>query len=235
MKTNTMKRLMILAAATAALGLPATASAGDLVGEVRLVSSQVNDDSVDAMTDADQILEAQIGFGWGLEEVLPGLRGYFSYGAGSLSETRLGGVATWDWTRHLFMAEGEWGPTLWTFFRPRARLGVGYAMQSLDFETSGSPLIYDYTHDLAVRPSAGFDIFLPLEWSQRSMPFTVGISTDFGYLWMTKSTFDEMRYEDDAFVPEDETDPYRREVAEMGELNTNGFFWNLGLQARIRF
>jgi hypothetical protein len=208
---------------------------GDLVGEVRLVSAHATDGSVDAITDEDQFTMVSLGVGWGFEQILPGLRGYATYTTGGVTNTRLGSELTWEWGRSLVLAEAEWGPTLFEFFRPWVRLGAGYALHSLRLDTQASPQIYDYAHDVAVKPSAGFDVFLPMSWSARAFPFSVGLSTEFGYLFMTEATYDELRYENEGFVPEGEDDPFTRETPDLGNMNSNGFYWNIGLQARVRF
>ncbi len=239
-----MKRTFVMVGALVALALPSTAWAdkpewseptGDLVGELRLVSAYAPDSSLDAVTDDDRFTMVTLGVGWGFENLLPGARAYLTYTAGGLTNSRLGSELTWEWARSLFMAEVDYGPTLFKFLRPWGRVGVGYALHSIELDTEASPVIYDYSHDLAVRPSVGFDVFLPLEWSNRRFPFTVGLTTEFGYLIMTSATFDELRYEDEGFVAEGEEDQFARETPDLGSLNTNGFYWNLGLQGRIRF
>lgn len=137
------------------------------------------------------------------------------------------GAAHLHWNMHRFMAEAEWGPELWGFVRPFARLGAGYSLQSLELQ-AGEPVLEDNAHDLAGQAALGLELFLPFHLSPRAFPFSVGVSSQVGYSAQTLAEFDELEADDD-------DDAWTREQAALGGVEIDGLFWDIGVNLRLRF
>ena len=222
-------KLLFVASVLCVLGAsaPAAATQYDLIADVRIQTSYVEDASYDAVAEDDILSSFHLGVGYGLESVLPGLRTYFIYET-ALNEPmdRLGESTRIEWGQHVFLLAGEWGPELWGFLRPYARVGIGYALQTLDLSTDGaSATMYDYAHDFAYTGSAGFEAFWKLEG------VTLAFMGQFGYRGQTESEFDELRYDADD-LPDD---GFEREELSVGTIDTNALFWDLGVGVRFAF
>ncbi|MFW6057707.1 MAG: hypothetical protein ACOC9W_02515, partial [Persicimonas sp.] len=167
----------------------------ELIFELRGQTHYVDDDSFDALSDTSDYGGGMLGVGYGLGDVLPGLRGYLLYAGGDASTRRFDGAVDLNWERLLFMAAADWGPEFYGTVRPSVRLGAGYALQYLELETTGSPKD-DYAHDLAGLASVGLEVYTPRGFFGRPKDFLnrlrLGLIGEFGYLTQTTATFDEL-------------------------------------------
>ncbi len=191
---------------------------GELHVELRLPSYLTSDPSFDALSDDEQYTGGLLAVGYDLDKWtrVPGLRGYLAYAGGGLSPSRFDGQMQLDWNRALFMAMADWGPQLWGFVRPSVRLGAGYALQSLDVTTTGATKS-DYAHDLAGLGSLGLEVSTPHPlWGSMRL----GLTGEFGYLAQTTATFDELG---------GSSGGWNRQEAALGDLNANGWFWDVGV------
>jgi hypothetical protein len=196
----------------------------ELIFELRALSFHPTDSSFDALSDDDTYTGGMLGAGYDIGRLtVPGLRAYLLYFGGGTDIERFDGDLDMSWSRNLFMAAADFGPELFCFFRPSARLGVGYALQELDFETSGASRD-DYAHDLVGLGSIGLEFFTPKDFLG---PLRFSLIGEFGYQAQTQASFDEFSAE------HAEDDPWVRQEASLGELNTDGLFWDLGVGIRM--
>ncbi len=237
MNSTTRRQLTACCVFLAALGFSAVASADqpavelaepmamdtqpELLFELRGQTHYVSDDSFDALSDTSDHGGGLLGVGYALGEVLPGLRAHLLYAGGDASTRRFDGAVDLNWERLLFMAAADWGPEFYGTVRPYARLGAGYALQYLELETTGSPKD-DHAHDLAALGSVGLEAYTPRDFLGR---FRLGLIGQFGYIAQTTATFDELDADGD--------DEWERDQAAMGDLDTNGLFWDIGLGLRV--
>jgi hypothetical protein len=196
----------------------------ELIFELRTPSFYPTDASFDALSDDDAYSGGMLGAGYDIGRLtVPGLRAYVLYFGGGTDKERFDGALDMSWSRNLFLAAADFGPELYDFFRPSARLGAGYALQWLEFSTTGSPR-EDYAHDLVGLGSLGFEFFTPEGFLGSVRLSFLG---EVGYQAQTTATFDEFG------ADSGEDDPWQRQEASFGELSTNGLFWDLGIGVRI--
>lgn len=205
-----------------------------LLVDLRLGSSYAEDDSFDALADNDAIGLYQLGIGYDLTELVPGLRAFFIYEVNlpeSESTRRFGGSALLDWRRHRFMALGDYGWEFFGFLRPAARLGAGYSLQTLDADLGNQPIMSDNAHDFVVQASAAAEA----GWEVgkiAGIPLQLSLVGQFGYQFQTEAEFDELAFDEDAYSG---SDPWDRQGLALGSVDTNGFFWDLGVGFRFGF
>lgn len=194
----------------------------ELFGELRATTFGTDDRSFDALSDDEQYTAGMFGVGWDLGRLtVPGLRALVLYSGGGVEQSRFGGQANLDWYRNLFLAAADWGPTFFDTIRPSARLGAGYALQSLDVQTTG-PAKHDYAHDFAGFGSLGLEVSTPRQFLG---PVRLSLLGEFGYLGQTTATFDEL----DGSQGGD----FSYQQASMGDLSTSGWFWDVGAGVRL--
>jgi hypothetical protein len=194
-----------------------------LVLSMRSATFDLSDESFEAFGD-DDYTSGQVEVGYGLgESLLPGLRGFVIYSGGGIGTRRLfGGELRMDWRRDLFMLAAGWGPELWGFFRPSVRLGGGYALQSVEMETSG-PKMTDYAHDLAGFAAISVEFFTPENFLGA---FRLGLLVESGYLAQTSANFDEFSRDGDGWTQQE---------AALGDLSASGEFFNIGVGLTLPF
>jgi hypothetical protein len=221
---------IIFAAAALLTAVSSTASADQFVAETSIATSYPLHHSYDAVSDRNALSEWNVGGGWQFDQLgqLRGLVLFQTTVPGRLDGSRFGGDLFTEWGRQRVMGLVEWGPQLLSWLRPFARGGVGYAHQFLSLDSNG-PRLKDHAHDLAATASGGLDLSIPFGWG------ALGLGGQFGYLYQTPATFDELRHDRDAFEAEYEPDddPWTRERADFGSLKTNGVFWDVGVHLRF--
>ena len=233
----TVGRAGTLAAVLACAGAlaPSLAHADELALEVGVDSTRVADPSYDAVDSEDNYGSFALGVGYERSALVPGLRLMALYqtnmheGGGR----RFDGAATFEWSQNRFMLAADWGPTLWGFLRPSVRLGAGYSLQAMRLWTTG-PIQLDRAHDFAYLGAIGLGAYLPMSvLGERDglERLRIGVQGQFGYLGQTVATFDGVTADEDAY-PED--DPWRRQPVDLGELDSSGRFWNLGVGLTVR-
>ncbi len=194
----------------------------ELLFELRVPSYYPTDSSFDAFSDDDNYTGGMLGAGYDLGELtVPGLRAYLLYFGGGADQERFDGDLDLTWSRNLFVAAADYGPTLWDVLRPSARIGAGYALQALEVDTATS-IKDDYAHDFVGLGSLGFELSTP-----RGMLGSVRLSLlgEFGYQLQTTATFDELE--------SGGSGDFEVQEASFGDLNTNGVFWDLGVGLRV--
>lgn len=230
-------RLIIIAALNAAATLgPALiqapeAHAGELAFEVRNNLLYPTDESTHAVRDTSYMHGVALGVGYDLSDlVLSDLRVYLLLDAGGTTKSRFGGALQFDWSRNAFMLAADYGPEFFGFLRPSVRLGAGYVRQHLEISSS-LPAVFDRAHDLAAMGAIGFEAFIPYATDPKHRgawlgSFTVGVGGHFGYYAQTAASFDNLRPYGDQ--------PWDHDGGDLGTLDPNGLFWNLGIVVRMR-
>ena len=127
------------------------------------------------------------------------------------------------------MVGADWGPRLWGFFRPSARVAAGYAWSHLQIDTpdtQSTPEREDWAHDFVASASLGVGVEYRFGGSGpvgqpelRSNQWTLGLGLRGGYMWQTEATFDEMGIDEDQLSEED---PWTRAEASAGSLDLGG-------------
>lgn len=194
----------------------------DLLFELRVPSFYPTDASFDAFSDDDQYSGGMLGAGYDIGSfTLPGLRAYLLYVGGGVDQTRFDGDLDLSWSRNLFLAAADWGPELCGIFRPSARVGAGYALQALEVDTATS-IKDDYAHDVVGLGSLGFELSTP-----EGMLGSVQLSFlgEFGYQAQTDANWDELGGGGNG--------GFETQEASLGDLNTNGWFWDLGIGVKV--
>lgn len=204
----------------------------ELILEVLALSLYAPSDSVDAVSDDGWLEGISLGLGYDLTNyVAPGLRGYVLFDAIGESKERFDGGVNLDWSRQVVMLAGDYGPDLWGMFRPSVRLGLGYATQGLQVQSGGASgaKYHDRTHDLAALGAVGFELYIPYSTQEVGgsifKRFTVGLSGHVGYMLQTTAEFDELEAADDA---------WQHAPLNVGGLDMDGVYWNLGLAVRVK-
>jgi hypothetical protein len=194
----------------------------ELLFELRVPSFYPTDSSFDAFSDDDHYTGGMLGAGYDIGSfTVPGLRAYLLYVGGGADQSRFNGDLELSWTRNLFMAAADWGPELWGVFRPSARVGAGYALQALEVDTATS-IKDDYAHDIVGLGSVGFEVSTP---KKMFSGVQLSILGEFGYQAQTNATWDELEGGGNG--------GFETQEASLGDLNTNGVFWDLGLGLRV--
>lgn len=213
--------------------LVVSAPQNELIVEIHSAMLHPMSDSVDALSDDHWFEGVSLGLGYDLSYlVLPGLRGFVLYEAVGKSQERFDGALDLDWMRQVVMVAADYGPDLWGFVRPSVRLGAGYATQKLHLTTNRaeSTRPSDRTHDLAATGAVGLELYIPFGDDPAGSLFfnkvTFGLGGHVGYMFQTTAEFDELTRSGDS---------WQQEPLQLGELDMNGLYWNLGLTVRVRF
>lgn len=225
-----MKRNTIAMFALLALAAPATASADEVFASLSTSTTYYTHHSFDAISETNAMPRLEIIAGVGLDAI-PNLRLLLSYGTTfKVDARRFQGDLDGQWELHRLLAHAEYGIPIGQYLRPFARLGVGYALQKYEISRSG-PELRDFAHDLAAQASLGAALKFPLSFG------AIGLLADVGYDLQTNATFDELRHKRDAFEDEygERNDPWIRENASIGSLQTHGVFWSAGLFFEVNF
>ncbi len=211
----------------AALSLFSTeALAQELDFQLRLGSQIATDESFDALQDSNLLPYTTLQFGYAATEgSLQGLRLFLSYDSTTNAPNeRLSGSLELDWTRYRFMVGGEYGIMLWNMFRPLAGVGVGYALG--DMTVTADDVRSDFTHDVAAEAFAGLDFTIRIATFDSGHVLRFKAGTRIGYQLQTEARFDEL---------ESDASGWNRGTNDLGVLDTDGMFWNLGAGLSLAF
>lgn len=229
----------VLACIALSLAAPQTAHAGDLQLEGDISTEYPTDPSWDALNDNNINTSANLGVAYGLDDFVPlsGLRAVVQFSGTGMESHRFDGDYKFGWSRNLYLVGADWGPEIAGFMRPFARVSAGVARQHLEVTPNGSVQFQDSEVDFATKNSVGLELYIPFEKKGDSSSFglsdmfTFGLSGQFGYLWQAPANFDGMRAPDGTHGKDD---PWSRTSVNLGELNTNSTFWDVGLFFRLR-
>lgn len=233
---NSAACLMVVAGILGVSFAPADGRAAEkddeIILEVQSFSLHTVSDSVDAISNDGMFEGISLGLGYDLSNyVVSGLRGYVLFDATGETTERFDGVVNLDWERQVYMLGADYGPDLWGMFRPSVRLGLGYATQSFQVQSGGltGSTYNDRAHDLAALGAVGAELYIPyatkVEGGSIFKRFTLGLSGHVGYMVQTAAEFDELKVTDDS---------WQHASLNVGELNLNGVYWNLGLLVRVK-
>ncbi|CAN0521951.1 unnamed protein product [Laminaria digitata] len=212
------------------------ASADELGVELDMGTVYTSDQAYDLFDDNDYYGDFGAGLSYSTERLIPEIELLALYerslGA-ARSESRFSGALQTRWIQRRFMVGADYGPTFFGFLRPSARVGAGWAMQTLRVNTTGAQL-KDRAHDLVAFGALGLGarFRVPTDPSSRVRSVTFGVETHYGYMYQTEATFDQLRADRDAY---DEDDPWTRQDVSLGGVDTGGLFWDLGLSLRLGF
>lgn len=226
-----MKRHTTAICALLALTVPAVASADEIFASLGTTTAYYTHHSFDAISESNAMPRLELVAGVGLES-LPNLRFLLSYGTTfPVLANRFAGDLDARWEQHRLLAHAEYGLPIGQYVRPFARLGVGYAQQKYTLLRDVGPDLRDFAHDLAAQASVGVALRFPLSFG------AIGLLADVGYDVQTNATFDELRHKRKAFEEryEPDDDPWTREQASVGSLQTHGFAWNGSLFFEFNF
>ena len=218
----------VTAAIVSTIATTPSATADDLVVETAVRTAYYTDPSFDVISEYNAHSNFNFGAAWDFQR-LSGLRlGVMLQIMPRLATSRFDGDLRVNWGQQRALGTAEWGFDLWSWLRPFAGVGLGYAHQFLSLDTTG-PRLKDHAHDLTAFAGAGIDVGLPVRWGR------IGLASSIGYELQTNARFDELRHDRNAFdhkyAPDD--DPWDRARADFGTLRTNGLYWTLGL--RVEF
>lgn len=192
--------------------------------ELRVPTRYATDASFDALSDDNAVTTAQLGAGYDLSRwTVDGLRAYLLYSSVVEDVDRFSGTVGLAWTQYQFLAAADWGPTLWQVLRPSVRLGGGYSLQEieLDIDTGQRD---DFAHDVIGFGAVGVTALTPPGLVALGQ---FGLSTQVGYSIQTAATFDELDSEDGGGWD-------RRDIV-LGDLDTDGVFWDVGATWQYAF
>ncbi|MEZ4460587.1 MAG: hypothetical protein R3E66_12845 [bacterium] len=202
------------------------ASANELDVGLRVGSQIATDTSFDALQDSNYLTYSTLQIGYGLSGSLDGLRLFFAYDSSTIpSQERLLGQVDLEWTRYRFMLGGEYGPTLWNHIKPLAGVAVGYALQ--DLTVRAQDVRSDFTHDLAVEGFLGLDYVTTIAQWETGQKLNLYAGGRLGWQMQTEARFDEL--------DSDADDEWSRVNNDLGVLDTDGMFWNLGVGLSFAF
>lgn len=230
---NTTRYFMLLGATLLSILSAGDAFAeNDLTVDIRIQTAYNEDRSYDAFSDGDTLSTFHLAVGHELAAI-PGLRTSIAYQVRMPDHdgSRFSGDLELDWQQYHFLGLVDWGPTLWEIFRPYARLGGGYALNTLT-ATTPERHFNDKTHDIAYTGSVGFEALLGGKKLGDSLGISFAILGQFGYQGQTGADFGELSRDEDTLG---EDDPWSRADLSVGTLNTSGLFWDLGLGIRFDF
>jgi len=221
-----MKKWIMMFGAFLSL-ISSDALANELDVNLRMGSQIATDESFDALQDSNLLPYTTLQLGYGLEEgLLKGVRLFLSYDSSSLAPSdRLSGDLELEWSRHRFMVGGEYGIKIWDMFRPLAGLGVGYALQ--DMTVRADDVRSDFTHDFAAEAFAGLDFVKDISTFDSGTVLRFVAGGRLGWQMQTEARFDELDSES--------SDSWNRVGNDIGVLNTDGMFWNLGIGLSAAF
>lgn len=218
------KYTLIFGAALSFISADAFANEFDV--NLRMGSQIATDTSFDALQDSNLLPYTTVQFGYGMTEgSLKDLRLFLSYDSTSVeSSSRLLGDLNLDWSRHRFMLGGEYGISLWNMFRPLAGVAVGYALQ--DMTVRGDDTRTDLTHDVAAEAFAGLDYVKDISTFDSGAVLRLVAGGRLGWQMQTEARFDEL---------DSDRSDWNRSGNDIGVLETDGMFWNLGLGLSAAF
>jgi len=218
------KCILICGAALSLFSTEALAQELDL--QLRLGTQVATDASFDALQDSNLLPYTTLQVGYALTEgSLQGLRLFLSYDNSTTAPSdRLGGGVNLDWTRYRFMVGGEYGIMLWNMFRPLAGIGVGYALG--DMTVTADDVRSDFTHDIAVEAFGGLDFMIDIATFDSGQVVRFNAGTRIGYQMQTEARFDQL---------ESGFPTWNRVDNDLGVLDTDGMFWNLGVGLSLAF
>ena len=212
-----------------------TASADEIGLEVDVGTNYASDSSYDAIDDNDYHGRFGANLSYQSERLVPDLEMLFLFqrAIGDRRVNRFSSAYTSEWQQRRFMLGADYGPTLFGFLRPSARLGAGWAMQTLEVRTTG-PTLQDRAHDFVAFGALGLGARFRLAGQEgsRLKAVVLGLQTHYGYMYQTEATFDQLAASSDAY-PED--DPWTRQSSALGSLSTSGLFWDMGVSMRFAF
>jgi hypothetical protein len=206
-----------------------TAEAGELHVETDVATTYTTAPSFRIVSETSNASNGRLGVGYDFGDLVPGLRAYLLYGGGSRSASHFDGDLDVDWKRNLYLTGLGWGYEIGEVFRPFLRTLFGYAHQRLELDVPSG----DYAQiarDFAVLSSGGFELYFPYQKEGESnigfsKRLTIGFDAEFGYLWQTPATYDNLQRT---------SDDWQRSGGDVGVLNANGLFWSAGIFARFR-
>lgn len=139
-----------------------------------------------------------------------------------------------DWGRQRAMAAADYGIALiGDWFRPLARLGIGYSYQTLELAADG--VTYrDGDHGASALLAGGLEARIGGDTHEGTSAlgrFSLGINALVGYLWQTTASFDSMRTTEEI----EDDDPWQRTTYDAGALNSSGITWTVGFSLGYRF
>lgn len=217
------KWMLMTGLAVTLLSADAMADNADI--NMRFGAQVAKDASYDAI-DEDNILTystVELGYGVGAQD---GLRLTLSYDMSTAPNAdRLGGSYALDWTRYRFMLGAEYGVIVLKYVKPLVGISAGYALQ--DMTVRADDVRSDFTHDIAVEGYLGLDGVLTLNTFQNGNSLQLVAQGRLGYQMQTEARFDELDSEAD--------DQWTRTENDIGVLDVNGMFWNLGVGVRYSF
>lgn len=219
-----------------ALTFAASSASADEIGvEFDLGTTYTSDARYDLIDDNDYYGDLGANLSYTSDRLIPELELLFLYqrAFGDLNANRFSSDLNTEWRQRRFMLGADYGPTFFGFLRPSARAGAGWSMQTLRMRTTG-PELTDRAHDFVAFGALGLGarLRIPADEGSAIDSVVLGVQTHYGYMYQTDATFDQLGADKDAY-PED--DPWTRQDASIGSLNTSGQFWDMGLSMRLAF
>lgn len=214
------------------------AMADELSLELENQAVYSTDASLDVIDNDDTQSTVNLTIGYSTPRLSEHLRLLFSYQntfQQFSEQTRLGGALKTEWHQARFLLGADIGPELWGFFRPKARIGLGYSLQELKLTTSDKPLM-DYAHDFTAFGAVGAEVVLHLRdyTDPAELPYlsrvSLGLQSLYGYSYQTNADFDELRVDGES-LPDD--DPWRRSDVNIGTIDNSGMFWTFGFMVSV--
>lgn len=225
----------------AVLLVAAPADAAEFQLEYHASGQHAYDPSFDAFGSGDTpnvFISHTVGIGYALDELV-GFDGLLAYGAFSSSgaeQTRFDDDFTFGWRRTLFLAGAEYGYDVSPVFRPFARVTAGLARQRVRIDAPGGSPLSEARLDFVTRNSAGLEFRTPYGdpdsdvQSPFGLPISLGLTLEAGYTWQQNAQFDGLgASEGDASDTQ-----WSRSGADLGTLDTDGWFWAIGTMVRLR-
>lgn len=202
----------------------ATAMANELDVQLRVGSQVAEDSSFDAIQDDNLLSYTTLQFGYAPGGV-DGLRLFFGYDNSTTpGQSRLGALNL-DWARYRFMLGGEYGVRMFGFLKPLVGVSAGYALQEMTFDASD--VRTDYTHDVALEGYGGLDFVTDIATFETGEVLSLVAGGRLGWQMQTEARFDELDAE--------QSDGWTRPNNDIGVMNTDGLFWNIGVGLSLAF
>jgi len=230
-------RTLAFCGALVTLAMPGVAEAQQAeparaVVELVGTNTRVRDSGLGALSPDDSLNTVTWAAGYQLPQI-PGLQALVLFDTTGLQEpSRFAGGVRLDWRQRRVMAAVDYGRTLWTFLRPSARFGLGYAHQLMRLDTQGDQL-RDWSHDLVGLGAVGLEARLDPQalGAPGDTPIfgrmTIGVRSQFGYLFQTASVFDELRPRPERDIDPEDRDPWSRSQVDVGTLELDGICWSI--------
>lgn len=230
-----MRYLTALSALLSMILVSSTASADEVGVELDLGTNYTSDARYDAIDDNDYQGRFGASLSYQTARLVPDLEMLFLFqrAIGDRRVNRFSSAYTSEWQQRRFMLGADYGPTFFNFLRPSARLGAGWAMQTLEVRTTG-PTLQDRAHDFVAFGALGLGarFRVPMQDGSRLEAMVLGLQTHYGYMYQTEATFDQLEASSDAYS---EDDPWARQSSSLGGVSTRGLFWDMGISMRFAF